>query len=454
MPKQTAPQPGAMQSNSTEELRKQRRDLLHELTRQGEIRKQEVRQMLKQSAESREKESTELRTSRLETLQKISTELSLQRADARSATQSPAPKATPPVSPAPEPPSIAVRRWTPGQWTPGQWTPSRSKISPGNITPSPATPSPATPSPAKDVSPIPPIGSADGTRAPASAQGPLPAPSPAPPPAPALANAQFDNRLLALEERYSKLISALQDQFDLTTRIEALASQLDREMPERLDRKLAAEAELLSKALTSQWQADISVAVAQTPATNTDISDIEILVEKLAAEFQSFATEFTTRLATFDAQTAGYQTLQRRVDWWDELLTIEDQTAGSQTLQRRVAKLEVMLTEYDTAFGGTRTEVVALQARLGRAESNVVSAIDILQHSGSPEIIEAMQARLEKIEAGLTGLIESLQSQPSPLAGVNHPDPSSNQSLSSLSRLMSGLRQAQAERRSEFHSAP
>jgi len=438
-----------MQSNSTEELRKQRRDLLHELTRQGEIRKQEVRQMLKQSAESREKESTELRTSRLETLQRISTELSLQRADARSATESPAPKKTPPVSPVPEPPSMAVRRWTPGQWTPGQWTPSRSKISPGNITPSPATPSPA-----KDVSPIPPTGSADQTRATASAQGPPPAPSPAPPPAPALANAQFDHRLLALEERYSKLFSALQDQFDLTSRIEALTSQLDREMPDRLDRKLAAESESLSKALTSQWQGDISLAMAQTPATNTDISDIEILVEKLAAEFRSFATEFTTRLATFDAQTAGYQTLQRRVDWWDELLTIEDQTAGSQTLQRRVAKLEVMLTEYDTAVGGTRTEVAALQARLGRTESNVVSAIDILQHSGSPAIVEEMQARLEKIEAGLTGLIESLQSQPSPLAGVNHPDPSSNQLLSNLSRLMSGLRQAQAERLSEFHSVP
>jgi len=453
-----------MQSSSTEELRKQRRDLLHELTRQGEIRKQEVRQMLKQSAESREKESTDLRISRVETLKKISAELSLQRADARIATESPAPKKTSPMSPAIEPPPIAVRRWTPGQWTPGQWTPSRSTFSPGKSTPSPATPSPATPSPdtpspatpspAKDVSPIPPTGSADQTRATALAQGPPPAPSPAPPPAPALANAQFDHRLLALEERYSKLFSALQDQFDLTSRIEALTSQLDREMPDRLDRKLAAESESLSKALTSQWQGDISLAMAQTPATNTDISDIEILVEKLAAEFRSFATEFTTRLATFDAQTAGYQTLQRRVDWWDELLTIEDQTAGSQTLQRRVAKLEVMLTEYDTAVGGTRTEVAALQARLGRTESNVVSAIDILQHSGSPAIVEEMQARLEKIEAGLTGLIESLQSQPSPLAGVNHPDPSSNQLLSNLSRLMSGLRQAQAERLSEFHSVP
>lgn len=355
--------------DASSELRAKRRELLQQLTRQAEQRRLEVRQMLHQSAESREKEAADLRDSRFESLKKIAADVTQQRSDARAHLEQLAQEKSDRPAVAPTPARVAphgpapTSSQPPRRWQPGLWKPSQQPQAP---TPAPKTTSKPTPA------------ASDFSIAAIAPKSPV-APAPAPPTPAAISNAALDTRVVALEDRYSRLLSALQDQLDLTARWDELASRLETDFVNRIEQRISEESTRTAETLTANWQSDLAGVLDRLPSTASSPLASVALVDNLASQFQSFADEVVSRLAACEA------------------------------FEARLAQLE--------------------------------AARPVAAPAATPE---NLNSRMGRIENGVKELMQSIENQ----APATRPaDPASpSQLLSNLSRMVTELKDAQAER--------
>lgn len=293
----------------------------------------------------------------------------------------------------------------------------------------PAPPLPAI-SPSLSVPPIPPsapprIASLSAASVPAVAPPPSvapPAPPPASPPPPPAAPARtsveiaFESRMSGLEDAFAKLVETVTEKLDYSSRFAAVESQ---------SKQIESSLEALSQRLAPIEN--------KYEVLRGDLRAVESAGEQWKEQFKSFDQIFASLGRDSQKLGAVVDSLSA------ELRSTQDRQAE---MTRQVAALESTMN----------SELQSMQERVGRFESGLVRAIGLLQSSeqGIAELSN-LRERFSEMETGFHRVLKAVETleKPVEVSDTAAEREATANVLASLTKLVQGMRAAQAERQTQ-----
>lgn len=226
----------------------------------------------------------------------------------------------------------------------------------------------------------------------------------------------FEDRIRNIEERFSRLLDSIGTNSASLVRIEAL------------ERKMTTLPETLGEMLSRPHPVE-----AKLDSLRADLRALDMTVDSVSAQMKNC-----------EAICGSLGGDVRKLSGSLEILAGE--------LRHSQERVEALDHERMTVLKEAQNDLTALQERISRVESGVVRAIHLLQASeqGSAQVAH-LRERFQEIELGFQQVLQAVDSwQRSPESAEAEAERKATANvLSSLSNLVQGLRQAQLEKQSD-----